>query len=73
MLRRPSKRQVAAALGGGLGMLLEAPTIPSDWKTAYLAVCIPVVMLVCGLGAEGMSRAGPAITRSDVATKVSFY
>jgi hypothetical protein len=72
MLRRPSKRQVAAAFGGGLGMLLGALAIPSDWKTAYLAACIPVVMLVCGLGAEGRSRAGPAITRSILATKVSF-
>jgi len=67
---RVSRRQIAAALGGGLGLLAGFITVPPDWKTVYFVVCAPVVMLVCGLGAEGKARAGPEITVGNLVTKV---
>jgi hypothetical protein len=50
-------------------------TVPPEWPLAlqagYLVFSTLVVMVICGLGAEGRSRAGPPVTEGNLIKKVS--
>ena len=53
------------------GKLTVPPEWPLAWQAGYFVFSTFVVMVICGLGAEGRSRAGPAITEGNLIKKVS--